>query len=134
MRDGNPQAASPEATGYVQARGTDQPASRHLTECEQYDLLNPRLEPIAAFRTSPAVPAQLAVLRYQLVVLQRPHVWNPALQLPPPGAAPAPPGKVTQRSYSFEPQPVPVYRPRRSSSREDDRMYRKLHPGSGWRP
>lgn len=53
---------------------------------------------------------------------------------PPSGAASAPPGKVTQRSYSFEPQPVPVYRPRRSSSREDDRMYRKLHPGSGWRP
>jgi len=87
MRNGNPQAALPEATGYVQARGIDQPASRHPTECEQYDLLNPRREPIAAFRTSPALPAQqpeqLAVLRYQLVVNQRPHVWNPALQLPP---------------------------------------------------
>ena len=53
---------------------------------------------------------------------------------PPAEAAPAPPGEVTHRSYSFEPQPAPVYRPRHPSSREDDRMYRKLHPGSGWRP
>ena len=56
----------------------------------------------------------------------------------PPNSVPqAPSGEMTQRSYSFEPQPAPVtpvYRPQRSSSRVDDRMYRKLHPGSGWRP
>lgn len=50
----------------------------------------------------------------------------------PKDVAPAPPIVGTIRSFSFEPESVTTYRPRRASSRNRsrDRMYRKLHPGS----